>query len=294
MILANAASKDILFRGLFKSPVLAFQTCRYVSILGQLKPSDGSTKSFKRLGRGPSSGLGKTSGRGQKGQKARGKVKSWFEGGQTPIYKLFPKIGFTNVNAKPLKELNLERIQWFYDKNRLDLQPGEVLDMNKMKKLGLVTGPIKYGVKILASGKFHYNLPIALEASRASAKAIEAIEKAGGKFTARYYTPLGLRVHLNPQWFLRKRGRLPLQARPTRRKDIDFYSKEEKRGYLVMEKDKLLQDIKNAQKNGSRNFLKQNTRKSALEIELEGLSPEHDFVPVMSSSKVMNVKVLIH
>lgn len=294
MMLTSVAGNDIFFRGLFKSPVLAFQSYRYVSILGQLKPSDGSTKSFKRLGRGPSSGLGKTSGRGQKGQKARGKVKSWFEGGQTPIYKLFPKIGFTNVGAKPLKELNLKRIQWFHDKNRLHLQPGEVLDMNKMRKLGLVTGPIKYGVKILASGKFHYNLPIALEASRASAKAIAAIEKAGGKFTARYYTPLGLRAHLNPQWFLEKRGRVPLQARPTKRRDIDFYSKEEKRGYLVMEKDKLLQDIKEAQNKGSRHFLKQNVKKSSLDIELEELSPEKDWVPVVSNSKVMNIKALDH
>lgn len=203
-MLAKSATKDILFRGLFKSPVSTFQVCRYVSLLGQLKPSDGSTKSFKRLGRGPSSGLGKTSGRGQKGQKARGKVKSWFEGGQTPIYKLFPKVGFTNANAKPLKELNLERIQWFHDKNRLNLQPGEILDINKMRKIGLVTGPIKNGIKILASGKFHYSLPISIEASRASAKAIEAIERAGGKFTARYYTPLGLRAHLNPEWFLKK------------------------------------------------------------------------------------------
>ena len=166
--------------------------------------------------------------------------------------------------------------------------------MNKMRKLGLVTGPIKYGVKILASGKFHYNLPIALEASRASAKAIAAIEKAGGKFTARYYTPLGLRAHLNPQWFLEKRGRVPLQARPTKRRDIDFYSKEEKRGYLVMEKDKLLQDIKEAQNKGSRHFLKQNVKKSSLEIELEELSPEKDWVPVVSNSKVMNIKALDH
>ncbi|CAI1665911.1 hypothetical protein SEUBUCD646_0N00530 [Saccharomyces eubayanus] len=291
-MLAKSATKDILFRGLFKSPVSTFQVCRYVSLLGQLKPSDGSTKSFKRLGRGPSSGLGKTSGRGQKGQKARGKVKSWFEGGQTPIYKLFPKVGFTNANAKPLKELNLERIQWFHDKNRLNLQPGEILDIKKMRKIGLVTGPIKNGIKILASGKFHYSLPISIEASRASAKAIEAIERAGGKFTARYYTPLGLRAHLNPEWFLKKRGRLPLQARPTKRKDIDYYGKEEKRGYLIMEKDKLLKDIENAQKNGSRHFLRQNVKKSSLELELEKLSSDHESVPVISRSKVMNVKDL--
>lgn len=66
--------------------------------LNELKPSEGSRTSRKRIGRGDSSGNGKTAGRGQKGQKARGKVRLGFEGGQMPLYRRIPKRGFTNIN----------------------------------------------------------------------------------------------------------------------------------------------------------------------------------------------------
>lgn len=247
---------------------------RSVSILGNLKPSEGSTKGFKRLGRGPSSSKGKTSGRGQKGQKARGKVKSWFEGGQTPIYKLFPKIGFTNVHARPLKELNLERIQWFHNCGRLNLESGEVLDMKMMKDLGLVTGPIKHGIKILGQGKTNFNLPIKIEASKATPEAIEAIEKAGGEFTARYFSDFGLRAHLVPHWFLEKRGRIPLQAKPTKRKDIEYYSDESRRGYLIKEKPEYWKTLVEARQGGAAQMARKKTKRSALELQLENLSGE--------------------
>ncbi|KAL3228526.1 Large ribosomal subunit protein uL15m [Nakaseomyces bracarensis] len=261
---------------------------RFAGILARLRPADGATQGFKRLGRGPSSGKGKTSGRGQKGQKARGKVKSWFEGGQTPIYKLFPKIGFTNVHARPLKVLNLARVQEFYDKGRLPLQPGEVLDIKCMKDTGLVTGPIRDGVKVLARGQFKYNVPFKVEASRASQKAIRAIEGAGGSFVARYFSRLGLRAHLVPQWFIRKRGRLPLPARPVKRKDIDFYSKPEKRGYLALENSPYLQTIRDAQKKGSMKKERTRVKKSALDLQLESLAS--DFIPPRSKSKTLSKK----
>ncbi|CAR22182.1 mitochondrial 54S ribosomal protein uL15m [Lachancea thermotolerans CBS 6340] len=254
---------------------LAVSQCRQVSILSQLRPSEGSIKAYKRVGRGPSSGRGKTSTRGQKGQKARGKVKSWFEGGQTPIYKLFPKIGFTNVTSLTLNELNLERIMWFHRKGRLNLAPGETLDMKKMKDIGLVTGSIKHGIKVLGEGKQFYNLPIKIEATRASKDAIQAIEKAGGEFTARYFNQLGLKAHLSPQWFLQKRGRIPLQARPVKRKDIDYYSNEKKRGYLVKENDPLLQQIQQAQAGGHDHLVKKGGKKSALELQLESVQDMH-------------------
>ncbi|GAV52297.1 hypothetical protein ZYGR_0AG02880 [Zygosaccharomyces rouxii] len=271
-----------MFSGIFRfnSPVrvnfttLQRNIVRSVSILGNLKPSEGSTKGFKRLGRGPSSTKGKTSGRGQKGQKARGKVKSWFEGGQTPIYKLFPKIGFTNVNARPLNELNLQRIQWFYDSGRLNLEPGEVLDMKKMKDLGLVTGPIRHGIKILGEGKTNFKVPIKIEASKATPDAIKAIEKAGGEFTARYFSTYGLRAHLVPHWFLEKRGRIPLQARPTRRKDIEYYSDESRRGYLIKEKPEYWKTIMEARQGGAAQMAKRKTKRSPLEIQLENLSED--------------------
>ncbi|CUS21649.1 LAQU0S03e07470g1_1 [Lachancea quebecensis] len=265
-----------LFQGIQTSlKQLAASQCRQVSILSQLQPSEGSTKTYKRVGRGPSSGRGKTSTRGQKGQKARGKVKSWFEGGQTPIYKLFPKIGFTNVTSLTLNELNLERIMWFHRKGRLNLAPGETLDMKKMKDIGLVTGSIKHGIKVLGDGKQFYNLPIKIEATRASKDAIQAIEKAGGEFTARYFNQLGLKAHLSPQWFLQKRGRIPLQARPVKRKDIDYYSNQKKRGYLVKENDPLLQQIQQAQAGGHDHLVKKSVKKSALELQLENVQDMH-------------------
>ncbi|AQZ09355.1 MRPL10 (YNL284C) [Zygosaccharomyces parabailii] len=264
------------------------QSIRCISILGNLKPSEGSTKGFKRLGRGPSSSKGKTSGRGQKGQKARGKVKSWFEGGQTPIYKLFPKIGFTNVNSRPLNELNLARVQWFHDLGRLNLEPGEVLDMKKMKDLGLLTGPIKHGIKILGNGKARFNVPIKIEASKATPDAIAAIEAAGGEFTARYFSRLGLRAHLVPHWFLEKRGRIPLQARPIKRKDIQYYSDDSRRGYLVKEQNEYWQLIRDARQGGAGQLTRKRTKKSALEVQLEKLPQNLDSnkaVPV--SSKIV-------
>ncbi|SCU91446.1 LAFA_0F03796g1_1 [Lachancea sp. 'fantastica'] len=242
---------------------------RCISILSQLQPSEGSTKTYKRVGRGPSSGKGKTSARGQKGQKARGKVKSWFEGGQTPIYKLFPKIGFTNVTSLQLSELNLDRVMWFHRKGRLNLEPGEVLDMKKMKDLGLVTGSIKDGVKLLGDGKEYFNLPLKIEATRASKGAIKALERAGGEFTARYFNKLGLRAHLSPGWFLENRGRIPLQARPVKRKDIDYYSSPLKRGYLNKENDPFLKQIQEARAGGHQTLARKAAKKTALELQLE-------------------------
>lgn len=264
---------------------------RAMSLLGGLHPSEGSKKGAKRLGRGPSSSKGKTSGRGQKGQKARGKVKSWFEGGQTPIYKLFPKIGFTNANARPLNELSLNRIQWFHDAGRLNLETGEVLDMKKMRDTGLVTGTVKHGVKILANGKSRYNLPIKIEASKATEDAIKTIEASGGEFTARYFNRLGLRAHLVPHWFLENRGRVPLQARPTRRKDIEYYSDETKRGYLIKENDEHLQRIMEAKRTGGAHAERKSGKKSALLSQLEDLPKD---VPSSSSirSSIISVKQL--
>lgn len=261
---------------------------RSVSVLGNLKPSEGSIKGFKRLGRGPSSTKGKTSGRGQKGQKARGKVKSWFEGGQTPIYKLFPKIGFTNVNARPLNELNLQRIQWFHDCGRLNLAPNEVLDMKKMKDLGLVTGPIRHGIKILGNGKKNFDLPIKIEASKATPDAIKAIEKAGGEFTARYFSKLGLRAHLVPHWFLEKRGRIPLQARPIKRKDIEYYSDESRGGYLVKEKPEYWKTIMEARQGGAAQMAKRKAKRTPLELQLERLSE----VPRSNESMPVKSKII--
>lgn len=266
---------------------------RAISALGALKPSINSTKTYRRVGRGPSSTKGKTSGRGQKGQKARGTVHPWFEGGQTPIYKRFPKIGFTNVHSKSLVPVNLERIMWFHKKGRLDLKEGEVLNMKKMKDIGIITGNVKHGVKILARGQFGFDLPIKVEASAASARAIRSIENAGGSFIARYFTELGLKAHLNPEWFLKKRGRLPLPARPTKRKHIEFYSSEENRGYLVMENDPFYQKLQESRKSGVRGTVKRIQKKGELEKQLDVVEGSAAFTPVPNGSVIMSAQKFV-
>lgn len=213
---------------------------RNASVLGHLEPNEGAVKEYRRLGRGASSGLGKTSGRGQKGQKARGSVPMWFEGGQTPFFKRFPKTGFNRANTRVFHELNLDRIQDFWNNGRIPLNEGETLTIQVMRKCGLITGSLKDGVKILSNGAETYNVPLNVEATKASNLSIETIEKLGHEYTAVYRTRLGLRAHVSPDHFLRTRGYVPLQARPTHRRDIGYYSNQDKRGYLLKNRSLLL------------------------------------------------------
>ncbi|QPG75646.1 hypothetical protein FOA43_003003 [Brettanomyces nanus] len=197
-------------------------------------PAPNSQVNDKRVGRGAGSGYGKTSGRGQKGQKARGSIPNWFEGGQTPIYKIYPKRGFYRHQKLDLNEISLARIQSFYDSGRLLLDQGEILNMKKMKDCGLITGTMKDGVTIIGTGSQNYHLDIQMEATKASKSAIKIIESQGGKFQSKFYSRyLGFRAHHSPQWFIRNRGYLPLQAKPIARRDIKFYSDADRNGYLV-------------------------------------------------------------
>ncbi|EGV65515.1 hypothetical protein CANTEDRAFT_129622 [Yamadazyma tenuis ATCC 10573] len=254
------------------------------SFLGSLAPIEGAVVSYKRLGRGQASGKGKTSGRGQKGQKARGKVPKWFEGGQTPFYKRFPIIGFKRPHRKEYNQLNLERIQEFWDNNRINLQPGELLTIQKMRECGLVTGSTRDGIKILGNGKETYTVPIHIEASRASIGAIKSIEKTGHEFTAKYFTKLGLKAHINPDRYILKKGYLPLQARPTHRRDIEFYSNPHKRGYLLKDPSLLLAH------RGQTKAVKKVVRKSYLSSELEAASDAK--IPDFAQSTVLKLSEL--
>ncbi|KAK6205107.1 mitochondrial 54S ribosomal protein YmL10/YmL18 [Scheffersomyces amazonensis] len=261
--------------------VSVLTSIRNLGYMGFLRPNEGAVKGYKRVGRGQASGLGKTSGRGQKGQKARGKVPHLFEGGQTPFYKRFPIIGFKRPHKKIYHQLNLERIQEFWNSNRIPLKEGELLDIKTMKECGLITGGIKDGVKILANGSEQYNVPLSIEASRASKSAIESIEKMNQTFTARYFTKLGLRAHVLPDIFLLKKGYLPMQARPTHKRDIKYYSDPEKRGYLLKDTSLLLDHLKE----DTRSFKKEVT-KSALEQQLETASKKR------SSDEVRYISVV--
>lgn len=235
-------------RSMMAKPTSALLTqTRNVAHMGDLAPFEGAVKSYKRLGRGQASGLGKTSGRGQKGQKARNSVPRWFEGGQTPFYKRFPIVGFKRPHKKEYFRLNLTRIQSFWERGAIPLKEGETLTIRAMKECGLITGSVKDGVVLLALGKTNYNVPLNIEVSRASQPAIEAVEKAGNTLTTVYFTKLGLRAHLHPEQFLLKTGHVPLQARPTHQRDIKYYSNPEKRGYLLKKPLLLLDHIQQAQ-----------------------------------------------
>ena len=126
----------------------------------------------KRVGRGPGSGLGKTSGRGQKGQNARsgGGVRPGFEGGQTPLARRLPKRGFTNINRKEYAVVNVEDLNRFED--------GTTVTPALLKETGLVRTELN-GVKILGNGELTKKLNVT--AAKFSKSAVEAIEKAGGK-----------------------------------------------------------------------------------------------------------------
>lgn len=271
--------KDTVTQGL-----RIMETMRQASTIGFLRPNPGAVVSYKRLGRGPASGKGKTSGRGQKGQKARGKVPHWLEGGQTPFYKRFPIIGFKRPHKRIYHDLNLERIQQFWNDGRIPLKAGETLTIKIMKDCGLITGSIRDGVKILGNGKEVYSVPLNIEASRASESVIETIEKLNHKFTAIYFTKLSLNAHIKPEEFILKKGYLPLPARPTHRRDIEYYSNPDKRGYLLQDKSLLLDHMKDEVS------IKKSNKKSVLEIQLETASEKHynDF----NETRVLSVKDL--
>ncbi|KAG5438102.1 hypothetical protein PCANB_002953 [Pneumocystis canis] len=191
----------------------------HISFLGSLADNPLSIKKAKRVGRGPSSGRGKTCGRGHKGQKARGGnngVKVGFEGGQTPLTRLYPKRGFSNPNSKEFSPLNLQRLQIWINNGRINA--AEPITMKHL-----------YDSNIIHGGKEFFNTPIEIQVSKASKEAIKRIESVGGKITCIYHNSLGLRAHLHPESF----KIIPRQALPIRKSDIQYYSNKGNRGYLA-------------------------------------------------------------
>ena len=147
--------------------------------LNELRDNDGATKSKKRRGRGPGSGLGKMGGRGIKGQKSRSGVAiKGYEGGQMPLYQRLPKRGFNNINRKTYAVVNLGLIQKFIDEKKIDAKKDITEDA--LIESGLVRRK-KDGIRVLAKGEFTAKAKIAV--TGASNGAIEAVEKAGGTLT---------------------------------------------------------------------------------------------------------------
>ncbi len=141
--------------------------------LHELEKNIGATHAKKRVGRGPGSGLGKTSGRGQKGQKARsgGSINPVFEGGQLPLYRRIPKRGFSNAKFKTrYAVINLKDLNGFED--------GAVVTPALLKDAGIIKNQLD-GIKVLGNGKLEKKITI--QASKFSTSAMEKIKEAGSK-----------------------------------------------------------------------------------------------------------------
>ncbi|KAF2233347.1 ribosomal protein L15 [Viridothelium virens] len=223
---------------------------RNASVLSNLTSPSGAYSKKIRRGRGPASGKGKTSGRGHKGQKQHGKVPRGFTGGQTKEEVVKGKRGFKNVFAAELSPLNLDRLQTWIDEGRLDTsKPITLKELNDSRCLHGVKAD---GVKLLARDAHKLTHPINIVVSRASASAIDAVERAGGQVMTRYYTWQSIRrilrgqshptgplenFPINPplasgryEYTLGYRYRLP---NPASRKAIEYYRDPAHRGYLA-------------------------------------------------------------
>ena len=147
--------------------------------LNELSDNAGATKERKRVGRGAGSGMGKTGGRGIKGQKSRSGVAiKGYEGGQMPLYQRLPKRGFNKPNRKAYSVINLGLIQKFIDEGKIDIKADITEDA--LIASGLVRRK-KDGIRVLAKGVFTSKATIAV--TGASKGAVEAVANAGGSLT---------------------------------------------------------------------------------------------------------------
>jgi len=144
--------------------------------LNEVRDNQGARKSRTRVGRGTSSGKGKTGGRGVKGQKSRsGVALVGFEGGQMPLYRRTPKRGFKNPFGKTFAEVNVGRLQQAIDEKKLDAKG--TINGEALKSAGLV-GSLHDGVRLLGKGEI--SAKVIIEVAGASKGAVAAVEKAGG------------------------------------------------------------------------------------------------------------------
>ncbi|MCK4544591.1 50S ribosomal protein L15 [candidate division WOR-3 bacterium] len=137
-----------------------------------IHPAPGSVKKRSRIGRGPGSGSGKTSGKGHKGQKSRsgGSIQPWFEGGQMPLQRRIPKRGFKNINRVEFQIINIGTLAEYYKEN-------DIVTIDSMFENGIVKRDLP--VKILSRGEI--SIPLTVQAHAFSKSAKEKIEACGGK-----------------------------------------------------------------------------------------------------------------
>jgi len=145
--------------------------------LNDIRDNPGAVKDRMRVGRGIGSGKGKTAGRGVKGQKSRtGVAVKGFEGGQMPLHRRLPKRGFTNIFRKDYNIVSLARVQQAIDAGKLDT--AATIDAAALKAAGVIRRA-RDGVRLLAKGEI--KAAVTIDVAGASAAAVAAVEKAGGK-----------------------------------------------------------------------------------------------------------------
>ncbi|KAI5811042.1 ribosomal protein L18e/L15P [Peziza echinospora] len=216
---ADAIAPLLLKCGLTTAPP------RHANILANLKDFDDSYQRVIRRGRGPSSGKGKTSGRGHKGQGQHGGVPAGFNGGQTKDIIVSGPYGEKNVHSVIMSPVNLDRLQEWIDAGRIDAT--KPITFKELCESRCLHG-IKDGVKLLARGKTTFKHTINITVSRASAEAIAAVEAAGGTVTTRYFNKTGILSTAYPHHFPHN----PRLADPVSRKDVEYYRNPAHRGYL--------------------------------------------------------------
>eukprot|EP00128_Syssomonas_multiformis_P017718 Colp12_sorted_trinity150504_noHs@29729 len=214
------------------SAKLKIPTLETLSTMGRLtldQLRDAPKKQAIRVGRGQGSGHGRACGRGNNGQKVRhrrSQPHNGFAGGQTPFHILIPKHGQKKTSPE-MEPLNLGRLQLFIDQGRIN--PKKPITMKTLFDSGFFSR-IKHGVKLLAGGAKVFQTPVKIEVSQASERAIEVVERLGGKVTCRYYNNNTLRAHLKPE----KYDVLPRNIVDLRKHKLyEYYHNPEKRGYLA-------------------------------------------------------------
>ncbi|CAN8070934.1 unnamed protein product [Agarophyton chilense] len=178
--------------------------------LSNICDNPGARKKEVRVGRGRGSGCGKTSGRGQKGQRARNSVKLGFEGGQTPLQKRLPKVNTYDPFAKDIQTISLGRIQRFVDTGRLD--PTNEIGLNQLVHSGCVRR-IKEGLRLTESRPGSCS-KLNIRVTECSPEAAEQVINKGGQVCVAYYNKLGIRAVVKPFKWTEKGMPLPRFARP--------------------------------------------------------------------------------
>lgn len=178
---------------------------------------------------------GKYCGYGLNGQKARGKSSQpyvGFEGGQTPFYRRPPRHGRVNDPASlQSHSVSIDKILLWIDQGRIN--PEKQITMKVLRDSECVPRAIKRdGIYLIGNGKSKLTIPIDIEVSRASAPAIEAVERAGGKLMCTYYDPVTLRYHFWRDKYVAKGKSEPIRPLPSRPKMVRYYSDPKHNGYL--------------------------------------------------------------